>query len=132
RCIMAARSTVSTRSRRTTMARLTGGGILGNKNVKVGVKAGPAHTNVMSPAGASQLGTAMANRKSVEALQRGTAGQVPLGNAVATNVGAGGPGTGRTTYASGSQGTHGSVDRGEPRPAGRDILDEFGPNKRGA
>lgn len=37
---------------------------------------------------------------------------VPLGNEVATNVGAGGPGKGRVVMRSGSQATHGPIDRG--------------------
>jgi hypothetical protein len=41
---------------------------------------------------------------------------VKFGNEVALNVGKGGCGTGRTIYASGSQGTQGSVNPGNPRP----------------
>jgi hypothetical protein len=48
---------------------------------------------------------------------------VPFGNEVALNVGKGGCGTGRTLYGqAGSQGTHGSVNPGNPRPPGRGIL----------
>jgi hypothetical protein len=60
---------------------------------------------------------------------RPTAASVPLGNALATNVGAGGPGTGRTLYGqSGSQGQYGSG--GPLKPGGRDILSDFGPDYR--
>jgi len=45
---------------------------------------------------------------------------VPLGNAKATDVGAGGPGKGRTIYKSGTQGQHGPV-AGQPKQPGRDI-----------
>jgi hypothetical protein len=49
---------------------------------------------------------------------------VPFGNSVALNVGKGGCGTGRTIYASGSQGTQGSVNPGSPRPnTHRDALE---------
>jgi hypothetical protein len=48
---------------------------------------------------------------------------VPLGNAVATNVGRGGPGTGRTIYHTGDQGQHGAVNPGNrPMPTGPDPL----------
>ena len=48
---------------------------------------------------------------------------VKFGNELATNVGKGGPGAGRTLYGqSGQQGTHGSVNPGNPRPQGRGIL----------
>jgi hypothetical protein len=50
-----------------------------------------------------------------------------LGNEVAKNVGRGGPGAGRTVYASGSQMQHGSANPGGPMPAPRDILGGFGP-----
>jgi hypothetical protein len=43
----------------------------------------------------------------------------PFGNEIATNVGKGSPGAGRTLYGqSGSQGTYGSVNPGNPRPRG--------------
>jgi hypothetical protein len=49
---------------------------------------------------------------------------VKFGNEVALNVGKGGPGTGRTTYASGSQDCHGTPAQGSPRPnALRDALE---------
>jgi hypothetical protein len=44
----------------------------------------------------------------------------PFGNEVATNVGKGGPGTGRTLYGQGGlQKTWGSVNPGTPRPVPR-------------
>jgi hypothetical protein len=53
---------------------------------------------------------------------------VKLGNEVALNVGPGGCGTGRTLYGqSSSQGQHGPV-AGNPKPAGRPILSEYGPD----
>jgi len=47
---------------------------------------GPASTNIMTPAGAGQLGTAMPNRRSVEPLQKGTAAQVRSGNEMAAST----------------------------------------------
>jgi hypothetical protein len=57
---------------------------------------------------------------------QGTKPQVPLGNAVATNVGAGGPGTGRTVYQTGYQSMHGAPVQGSPSPK-RSIFDQFPP-----
>ena len=50
---------------------------------------------------------------------------VPFGNEVALNVGKGGCGTGRTNYGqSGSQGTHGATNPGNPRSnSQRDALE---------
>jgi hypothetical protein len=60
----------------------------------------------------------------------GTPGSVPLGNAIATNVGSGGPGKGRTLYGqSGMQGTHGSPAPGNAPTKVRDTLAEYGPEK---
>ena len=55
---------------------------------------------------------------------------VKFGNEVALNVGKGGPGTGRTTYSCGSQGVHGGANPGNPRPQGRDVLSDYGPDYR--
>jgi hypothetical protein len=41
---------------------------------------------------------------------------VPLGNELATNVGKGGPGTGRVVRATGTQGMHGGANPGERKP----------------
>jgi hypothetical protein len=108
------------------MAKITGGGISGNKNVNVGVRTGAASKG-SSPAAAGQIGASTAFKRDQVDAQRGyNASQ--LGNALATNVGKGGPGTGRTVMPCGSQGTHGPV-AGQPRPPGRDILSSFGPEK---
>jgi hypothetical protein len=104
------------------MSKLTRGGALMSKNVKVPLRTGPASTNKMNPAGVAQLGTRVGTRKAVEPRKSGTAPQVPLGNAIAGNVGKGGPGTGRTLYGqSGTQGRQGPV-AGHEAPAGRSIL----------
>ena len=103
----------------------SGGGIAISKNV--GVKSGPPRTNIISPASASQLGQSVAFKR--DPLPIGTGAQVPMGNALATNVGAGGPGKGREIHRSGSQSQHGPVNTGEsPRSAPRGI-DSRGPLK---
>ena len=110
------------------MAKLTGGGIQGNKNVNVGVRTG-APRKGSSPGAADQIGQSTAFQKDQIDAGRGyNASQ--LGNALATNVGKGAPGAGRTLYGQcGSQGSYGPV-AGTPRPPSRDILSEFGPEKR--
>jgi hypothetical protein len=72
-------------------------------------------TRAVSPSAADQLGQNMGNLKGgkpnpAEKLYQGRSFQpVPMGNQLATNIGKGGPGTGRVTMHSGSQGTHGPV-----------------------
>ena len=53
-----------------------------------------------------------------------TGGQTPLGNALARNVGGGGPGAGRDRWDSGAQMTHGDVNPGIPGRKPRAILEE--------
>jgi hypothetical protein len=104
----------------------SGGGITSNKLVNVGVKSGPPRTNIVSPASADQLGQAVAFKR--DPLPKGTMAQVPLGNQLATNVGAGGPGKGREVHKCGSQGQWGPPNRGEsPRgePRGFDVRGEL-------
>ena len=73
----------------------------------VPVKAGSPTTNIISQGGAGQIGAVQGRQRSVQPLQAGTAAApVPMGNAVATNVGSGSPGAGRTVHESGSQGKH--------------------------
>jgi hypothetical protein len=56
---------------------------------------------------------------------------VKFGNEVALNVKGGGPGTGRTIYACGSQGTQGSANPGNPRPVpNRHVIESYGPDYR--
>jgi len=70
-------------------------------------------------------------QRPTEPLVQGTKpNPAPFGNAKALDVGRGGPGTGRTVYASGSQGTHRPEAQGGPQPAPRDILSEFSPQGR--
>jgi len=119
------------------MPKLTGGGIQGNKNVKVGVRAGPPSTNVISPRGVSQYGYATGSKMSGTGhyttgntalpVKERTAAQVPLGNALTNNVGPGGPGTGRTLYGQGGTNRqHGPAVPGQS-PGRRDTVAEYGP-----
>ena len=106
----------------------SGGGLGMNKNVRRGMSQGD-RARAMNPKGATQVGTNRGNHATNSAkILRGDRapvrgnrkpvngpGGVPLGNALATNVGNGGPGAGRTLYGQGgSQGLHGPVDRGMP------------------
>jgi hypothetical protein len=101
-----------------------GGGIASNKRTEKPVRTG-VNARAMSPRGVSQIGQNMGNhvtegkskaRGAVEPVRGalkpdGKPGGIPLGNAVATNVGAGGPGTGRECFgACGSQGTYSGQD----------------------
>jgi hypothetical protein len=108
------------------MAKLSGGG--SNKMVTGGVKTGPARVNVTSPAGAGQIGATVAFKK--DQVNASTKAQVPLGNAKALDVGAGGPGKGRDVHVSGIQGTHGPVVQGElgVGPCIELIRSTIGPN----
>jgi hypothetical protein len=108
------------------MKKLSGGGIQSNKNVSPGIKSGPPRTNVVSPTSADQVGQTLAFPK--DPLPIGTMPQVPMGNALATNVGKGAPGAGRTIHGCGSQGTHGpTVPGSSPQP--KDILSSYGPER---
>jgi hypothetical protein len=116
-----------------------GGGLRARVVVHPGVKYGPASTNKVSPAGAAQLGAHLGDhvteRGKVLAnpaakLLTGTMPQVPSGNDLARNVGKGGPGAGRNIYRSGTQCLHGKPVQGEAKPTPRDVLSEFGPERR--
>src|SRR5690348_4142489 len=115
-----------------------GGGIHSNKLVKPGVRYGN-RAQEMRPAGLAQIGSNRGNRATNQTGKlsdqerltgatkpAGGPGGVPLGNEVAGNVGAGGPGAGREVHRTGSQAQHGPVE-GRPAAQGRDILSQFGP-----
>ena len=53
---------------------------------------------------------------------------VPLGNELATNVGKGGPGTGRKVMATGTQMQYGAATSSRPAPTGADPLAPWFPN----
>jgi hypothetical protein len=100
-------------------------GISSKNLTRPGYKAGtPARA--ARPAGAAAIGGAWGTHiteKREEAPYRGQrvfdggAISLKLGNELTTNVGQGGPGKGRTLFGqSGSQGRHGAVNLGNPRP----------------
>ena len=106
--------------------KLTGGGILGSKNVNVGVRTG-SPSKATSPCAASQLGQATSFKKENVEVGRAYNSGVKLGNEKALDVGKGGVGTGRTIHRCGSQNQYGPV-AGTSRPQSRDFLSEFGPD----
>jgi len=124
------------------MAKISGGGILGNKNVSVGVRTGQPRKDNVSVGGVSQIGSAMGSTVKAKGMGNGYGGtnsatfvmagtyrQPPLGNQVALNVGKGGPGAGRVVY--GQSGSQSQTPTARPMPQGRNTLLEFGPDVRG-
>jgi len=123
------------------MVKLSGGGINSNKYriSKSGQKVEPT-AHAANVAGVAQQGMAVAFKK--EPLIQGKgyeAKPVPAtGVKGAYNAATQGPGSGRTVYPSGSQCEYGPVNRGQvnraPDPPatapGRDILSEYGPERR--
>jgi len=112
------------------MSKKAGGGVLSNRNVKVPVRGGQPARGV-NPGYAGQIGSHLTSRSASEPMNTAKPYSAPAGNLVAGDVGGGGPGKGRTLYGqSGTQGQHGPVARGENVPGRRDILSEFGPEKK--
>ena len=111
------------------------GGATMNKNVRVPIRTGSPTANKVSPAAAANIGVAKGDhvtekgtvRRPPEPLVTGKMPAVPMGNAVALNVGGGGPGKRRVIHERGTQSQHGPV-AGSPEPKGRDILSDFGPS----
>jgi hypothetical protein len=103
------------------MAKLTGGG--SNKIVQSKAPKIEPRSKAVSVETTAQLGASTAFQK--KPLEMGP-GYQPVGPT--SNMGQG-PGANRTTMRCGSQGVHGPVNPGNSVPA-RDILSEFGPNKR--
>jgi hypothetical protein len=116
----------------------SGGGYGMNKNAQPGVRTGTGSREV-HPGYAGQLGQKQGSHVTGErdSSYRGEKmyggrgmNPVPYGNAKALDVGAGGPGTGRTIYKTGSQDQHGQPTPGNPPAKNTDILNQFGPNYR--
>lgn len=103
----------------------SGGGITMSKNVSP-LPAQADQTAQHPPERADQLGQSTSFKKEQCDTGRAYDG-AKLGNELALNVQGGGPGKGRETFRSGSQGTHGPVNPGHS-PAPRDILSEYGPD----
>jgi hypothetical protein len=112
------------------------GGYGSRQHVEKSVRTGSGSHNAR-PAGVSQIGYQVGDHITNRPGSSGYKGEklhgpaernfqpVPFGNEVALNVGKGGCGTGRTLYGqAGSQGTHGGVNPGNPRPnRQRDALE---------
>jgi hypothetical protein len=120
------------------MAKAVSGGGINSRVVKqVDIKSGSPNLTAYSPRGVSQIGASQGStldrsgsfttKNSALPLSEGQKRDfVPLGNSLTNNIGAGGPGTGRTLYGqSGTQSVHGPVVQGSA-PGQRDILSEFG------
>jgi hypothetical protein len=114
------------------------GGGYGSRVVKeVGVRNGTPARGI-NPAAVAQLGGVYGDHSTDHSkvlpyrgepylVGKNPAGSaVPLGNQLATNVGKGGPGTGREVMRCGSQGQSGPTRT--PNATGRDILRDFGPD----
>src|SRR5262249_13185174 len=110
--------------RRTEMAMKGNQGISSKNVVHPSVRTGSGSRGTR-PAGVSQIGTSFGNHVTPhggsqtpyrgEKLHHDRSFQpVKFGNEVALNVGKGGCGTGRTIHGTGSQGQHGTADRGMP------------------
>jgi hypothetical protein len=115
----------------------SGGGINSSVVKNVGIQGGSRTTQPVSPRGVSQLGYSPGSTldragsfttksSALPVFEAKKPNPVPFGNQLATNVGPGGPGTGRTVMRSGSQATHGPVVQGNA-PQGRDIFSQFPP-----
>jgi hypothetical protein len=102
---------------RTSKAR-SGGGITSNKLVHPKMRGGKRTLDAVSPSAVADLGAAVGYKRTP--LVKSTPKDfVPLGNDLATNVGRGGPGTGRNIYPSGFQCQTGAAAKGEGGIQGR-------------
>src|SRR5262249_25069109 len=108
----------------------SGGGLTSNKLVRPDIRTGSPAKGT-SPERAAQIGASTFFQKEKLESHPAYTG-TKLGNEIALNVGAGGPGKGRTTYHCGSQSLHGKPDPGEGVTKGsadvgpRSILNEKG------
>src|SRR6516162_10124281 len=116
-----------------------GGGYGSRQHVEKPIRTGSGSRGT-NPGGVGQLGQAQGTHvtRGEESNYRGDplhSGRsfqpTKFGNELATNVGRGGPGTGRDVHACGSQGVHGSTNPGDPRPVpDRHIISSYGPDYR--
>jgi hypothetical protein len=107
----------------------SGGGISGNKRKEVGYRGGKRTLDAVSVQAVSELGARTAVKRAP--LVKSTPNDfVPLGNELSANIKCG-PGGGRKIYPTGFQSLSGPVSKGEGNiGAGKDILSEFGPEKK--
>jgi hypothetical protein len=90
----------------------SGGGITSNKLVHPKVRAGSRRVNAISPSAVDMIGQQTSFKKP-DLIKSTPKDFVPMGNDLATNIGNGGPGTGRTVYPCGYQDQHGSAAPGQ-------------------
>jgi len=114
-----------------------GGGYGSRPHVETPVRTGSGSKSTR-PAGVSQIGHQVGDHTTNRPGSSGYRGEklhgpaarnfqpTKFGNELATNVGRGGPGAGRTLYGqAGTQGVHGSTNPGSPRPnSQRDALEQ--------
>jgi hypothetical protein len=109
---------------------VSGGGITSNKYVTSKTAKAEPIARKVSPAGVAQQGMATQFRKepliSGVGYEPGPKGSTRLSGTY--NPAREGPGSGRTTYRSGSQS---ATPQANEMPKGRDTLSELGPEKRG-
>jgi len=109
------------------MKKLSGGGIGSNKVVHRQAPKAEPKPHAINPGGAAQLGSQALAPKYATPLQAGRGYSPPVGPS--SNMGIG-PGANRQVHHCGSQGQHGSPNRGESRQPGtadrgpRTILNE--------
>jgi hypothetical protein len=115
------------------MTKISGGGIRSNKLVQSTKWKQEPKPKVVNPASVSTLGLAVQFPK--PKLETGVGYQTkpvpPSGIPGKYNAATSGPGSLRTVHRSGSQSTYGPVNPGEPKPAPRDILRDYGPEATG-
>jgi hypothetical protein len=113
---------------------ISGGGATSNKNVSPKVRAGSPNVRKINQ---NQVGGIGAQRVFADGgtgpkLAMGeTRDFVPMGNAVALNVGKGGPGTGRDVLDCGTQGVHSGGPRSANAAAPKASPDGGAPKSRG-
>lgn len=114
----------------------SGGGYGSRTIVKSAAPKTEPKARAINPKGVSQIGSSMGNKVmdrgkvvhgAIEPVRDGKGYAMPVGPS--DNVKAVGVGGGRTVYHCGTQAQTGPA-AGQPKPAGRDILSEFGPDKR--
>lgn len=122
------------------MARGKSQGIQSKNNREVGQRFGNAGGNAKGPGGVNQIGAHwgrhVTDRRESSSYRGdpldiggGYNSGVAFGNTLTTNVGPGGPGTGRDFMKkAGSQGCYGPVNPGNPTPVKKTQLEDFGPD----
>jgi hypothetical protein len=111
---------------------ISGGGATSNKRREVSVKAGSPNTRKINPGAVSNIGISQVFTGSSPKVVAGEVKDfVPLGNAVALNVGKGGPGTGREVLRCGTQGCHDSAPRSAASARPKHSTEGGAPKMRG-